>query len=260
MFEWQPTYPIDTFFFDCDSTLSLIEGIDELAAMNGVADKVREITTRCMSDKGLTLNDYRARLSYVEPSAAQIQELGQRYRQHVAPGAQEVINVLNSLQKRVYVVSAGIQSAVSDFVQTLGVSKEHVLAVDVFTDAHGQYQGFDEASLLVQPRGKAQVLAGVLEPGIRSAMVGDGISDWEASDSVTRFVGFAGVCARSWLREHSEFYLASSELYALLPLCLTEQERQSLCATHQLFYQKGLVEIRKANVLYKGKMLCSLLS
>ena len=38
--------------FDCDSTLSLIEGINELAAMNGVPYEVAELTRHAMGGRG----------------------------------------------------------------------------------------------------------------------------------------------------------------------------------------------------------------
>ena len=37
---WQLDHPINAIVFDCDGTLSIIEGIDELARNNGVGDAV----------------------------------------------------------------------------------------------------------------------------------------------------------------------------------------------------------------------------
>ncbi len=42
---WQPAKPIEVFFFDCDSTLSAIEGLDEPAVINGVGTEIKQITS-----------------------------------------------------------------------------------------------------------------------------------------------------------------------------------------------------------------------
>ena len=38
----------DLIFFDCDSTLSHIEGIDELARQKGIFDEVQQLTAAAM--------------------------------------------------------------------------------------------------------------------------------------------------------------------------------------------------------------------
>ncbi len=41
--------PYDGVVFDCDATLSALEGIDQLAALAGVADAVSALTHRAMN-------------------------------------------------------------------------------------------------------------------------------------------------------------------------------------------------------------------
>ena len=47
MHTFQLADPVDAIVFDCDGTLSLIEGIAVLAHANGVGEHVRELTERC---------------------------------------------------------------------------------------------------------------------------------------------------------------------------------------------------------------------
>lgn len=243
--------PIDTFFFDCDSTLSLIEGIDVLAAMNGVYEKVQQITERCMSQTGLNLNAYRKRLALVQPDNIQLETLAKEYIIHITPGAHESINVLQHLNKKIYIISAGIKSSILPLAHHLGISEDNVFAVDVYFNPNGTYKGFNEKSHLVKRLGKPMLIKAKLAPNERSLLIGDGMSDWEARDAVTRFVGFAGLNSKQWIHDHSNFYIKNNSLLSLIPLSLTDEEIKQLSPEDYSYYQLGLKEIYNGTVLIK---------
>ncbi|CAM3050758.1 phosphoserine phosphatase [Legionella steigerwaltii] len=249
---WALNVPIDSFFFDCDGTLSLIEGINVLATMNGVAQQVHQITARCMGKTGMTPDDYRQRLVYVQPTRKQVEELAEHYKQHTAPGAQELIQLLHRLHKKIYIISAGIKAAVVPFAQMLGIPPSNVLAVEVSFDEEGNYQGFDERSNMTQGNGKALEIASVLKPGERSLLVGDGMSDWEARETVTRFIGFAGLSPKEWVKNHTNFYITNTSFYPIIPLGLTQDELRQLSSQDYAYYEQGLTEIYNSVVLIKG--------
>ena len=50
---WQLKSPIDTVIFDCDSTLSRIEGIDELAQNANIKATVSALTDYAMTQAGM---------------------------------------------------------------------------------------------------------------------------------------------------------------------------------------------------------------
>lgn len=248
---WQLTQAIDTFFFDCDGTLSLVEGIDELAVMNGVFEEVSAITEKCMSKTGMTPADYRARLNCTRPTLLQVAKLVGIYRENIAAGAIETLQVLQRLGKNVYIISAGIRSAVVEFARTLGVQADHVLAVDVFFDHQGNYQDFDESSFLVQPMGKPKQIAAILQPGEQSLLLGDGLSDWEAHHNVTRFVGFAGLKSKASVKSNARFFINTASIYPVLPLGLMPEELISLSSEEKSCYQRGLADIHNGLVIVK---------
>jgi phosphoserine phosphatase len=248
---WVLREPIETFFFDCDGTLSLIEGINVLATMNGVAEKVHQITERCMAKTGMTLNDYRQRLAYVQPTIKQVDELSDLYKLNLAPGAYELIWLLHHLNKKIYIISAGIKKSVDQFAQNLGIPSSNVLAVEVHFDEQGKYQGFDEQSNMTQGNGKAIEITSVLKPNERALLVGDGITDWEAREKVTRFIGFAGINPKEWVKNHSDFYIKNSSFYPIIPLGLTPGEVEQLSSQDYDYYKQGLMEIKNSVVLIK---------
>lgn len=249
---WALNTPIDTFFFDCDGTLSLIEGINVLATMNGVAEQVHQITERCMGKTGMTPNDYHLRLAYVQPTQKQVNELAECYKQHIAPGARELIQLLHHLNKKIYIISAGIKMAVVPLAQALGIPSSNVLAVDVYFDEQGNYQGFDEQSNMIQGNGKTVEIASILKPDERSLLVGDGVSDWEARETVTRFIGFAGLSPKGWVKNHSDFYITTTSFYPIIPLGLSHDELEQLPSKYYAYYEQGITDIYNSVVLIKG--------
>ena len=67
--------PLDAIVFDCDGTLSAIEGVVYLAKQNGVEQKIWQITEKVMSCGGLTPQVYSERLNIIQPTKKQINKL-----------------------------------------------------------------------------------------------------------------------------------------------------------------------------------------
>lgn len=248
---WMPEAPIDVFFFDWDNTLSLIEGIDLLATMNGVAEQVHGITQRCMSTTGLTVEDYRKRLDFIKPNQGQIAQLAQTYKAHLAPGALDTMRLLHGIGKKIYIISAGIKAAITPLAEELGISPNRVLAVDLYFNSSGVYEGFNEHSELVQANGKSMQIAKMLKSNERSLLLGDGFSDWEAQKTVSRFVGYAGLHPKSWVQEHSDFYITHTSILPLLALGLTDEEQVNLKKEYKIGYEQGVADIQNGLVLIK---------
>src|SRR5260221_6696464 len=89
---WQLSRPISAIVFDCDSTLSSIEGIEYLAKNNGVGDAVKSLTKDAMDKTGLTPSIYQQRLDLVIPRREQVYALGHQYFAHRAPDITDVIS------------------------------------------------------------------------------------------------------------------------------------------------------------------------
>ena len=81
---WQLDNPISAIVFDCDSTLSSIDGIDFLAKNNGVGEAVKLLTRDAMGSMGLSPAIYQQRLDLVIPRREQVYALGHQYFAHRA--------------------------------------------------------------------------------------------------------------------------------------------------------------------------------
>jgi len=217
--------PYDVVFFDCDSTLSAIEGIDELARAAGCYDELAALTRRAMSGEIALEDVYGQRLTRIAPSRAAIDALAELYVERLVPGAAHVIGELHARGKRVHVVSGGLLPAVSVVAAHLGVRGDRVHAVPIGFTEDGCYVGFDRDAPLAKGGGKARVCAEMLLAGERAVLVGDGVTDAEVLQAGVDFIGFGGVVERPNVRRYTPHYLSTADLSAVLPLLLSEDER-----------------------------------
>ena len=223
--------PFGTVVFDCDSTLSTIEGIDELCGIVGVAaGDVAELTTRAMAGELALEEVYARRLELLRPDAAALETLGERYVATHLPHAPELCAGLAALGKRVFIVSGGLRQPVLRLARHLGIPADHVFAVEAFLDRTGQYAGFDELSPLARSGGKLDVLREIArsDTGGGVVLVGDGVTDLEAAPTVRRFVAFGGVVRRAPVFDAASVTTTFPDLARLLPLLTAPDELERL--------------------------------
>ena len=126
--------PYRHVFFDCDSTLTTVEGIDVLAGQAGRSENVKRLTDAAMNGE-MDLEDvYGERLAQIHPSRTQVQSLRQVYKDNAVTDAALVIAVLQHLGHETYIVSGGLEDPVREFGISLGIPTDHIRAVGVEYD------------------------------------------------------------------------------------------------------------------------------
>jgi len=214
----------DAVCFDCDSTLTRIEGIDELARRAGCEVEIAALTEAAMTGTVPLEAVYAKRLDLVRPDRAALAWLAERYAEEMVSGAPETIATLRRHGKAVYIVTSGLRQAVAAFACALGLAPEQVHAVEVRLDAAGAYQGFDSSSPLCCSDGKAIVCRNIAAMHGRVAMVGDGATDLAARAGGAYVVGFGGVIHREIILQESDAYIAGSSLTSTLAVLLNNKE------------------------------------
>lgn len=205
--------------FDCDSTLSSIEGVDELARVRGpeVFAEVERMTHDAMDGRLAVEEVFGRRLEIIQPTRDHVAEVGARYIATVEPSAVAVVNALRDQGWNVLILSGGFRPAILPLASYLGIDR--VEAVDLTFAEDGSYQSFAANYPTTRSGGKPEVIRALreeLEPS-RVVMVGDGVSDLETQPEVDVFVGFGGVVARERVKaEANHFITRLSELPALL--------------------------------------------
>jgi len=210
-----------TVIFDCDSTLSSIEGIDELAA--GHREEISRLTAAAMSGSVPLEDVYGARLAVIRPSRGRIEALAAHYVATAVPGARETVRALLDLGVAVRIVSGGIRQAILPFADWLGLEASAVAAVELRFRPDDEYEGFDEGSPLARSGGKRTVIESWREALPRPfLLVGDGVTDLEARPAVDRFVAFAGVVDRPAVAAAADAVIRGPSLAPVLSEVLQE--------------------------------------
>ncbi|MEZ4670393.1 MAG: HAD-IB family phosphatase [Anaerolineae bacterium] len=261
----------DLIFFDCDSTLSSIEGIDELARLKGKEWRVGVLTEKAMNGD-LDLSEvYGKRLQAIRPTRGQLKAIEEKYWETLVPDAAAVIAALRFLGKQVFIVSGGLAEPVRGFGRRLGVPSENIRAVELeYNELSGQwwnyhqpdnhyrqtYLDYNEGPLTVST-GKPAIIKALADGKHgRRLMIGDGASDLATRPFVDLFVGFGGVVARDKVRNGSDVFVGVNSLAPILALAVGPAGYTKLAKTpHRAVFEKGLALIREAGMVFNNAEL-----
>lgn len=256
--------PYEHIFFDCDSTLTTIEGIDVLAEAVGKKWRI-EVLTHAAMNGDLDLEEvYAKRLRAIRPTKQQIQAIRSAYKRHIVEDAAEVIRLLQTHGHQVYIISGGLAEPVEEFGVYLGVPPDHIRAVGIqYNELSGawwqsqpgqeRYLTYEEGALTVSD-GKAEVIQALLAgKNGRSLLIGDGSSDLLASRAVDLFVGFGGVVARQRVQAEAPVFINTPSLAPLLPLAMGPALLPHL--NHPQLEQKIVQQIQTGAITFQNEQL-----
>ncbi|MBL9204717.1 MAG: HAD-IB family phosphatase [Opitutaceae bacterium] len=205
--------------FDCDSTLSALEGIDELGRLKGpdVFRRVEAMTNDAMDGRLAVEAVFGRRLDIILPRAEDLLAVGARYLETMEPTACAVVSQVRREGWTPMIVSGGFRGAIRPLADRLEI--ERIEAVDLTFDRDGSYLGFDRDFPTTRSGGKPEIVSRLrreLNP-VRVVMVGDGVSDLETKPVVDLFVGFGRYVQRERVRRESAHFITSlDQLPALL--------------------------------------------
>jgi len=204
---------------DCDSTLSSIEGIDELGRLRGPETfKAVEDMTNAAMDGGTPMEAiFAKRLEIIQPTKAELESIGAKYIATVEPTAKATLEKLREAGWRIAIVSGGFTQAIRPLADFLGIDR--VEAVVLKFHADGSYAGFDESCPTCKSKGK-NVVARRLRAehqATRVVMVGDGASDLEVKGDADLVIGFGRYVQRPKVVAGADKFIRSlAELIELM--------------------------------------------
>jgi len=199
--------------FDCDSTLSKIEGIDELARLRGPETfyEIETLTNAAMNGKVAIDEIFARRLDIIQPTVPFCEQVGQLYIEHIEPTAIATLEKLRSEGWTVAIVSGGFTQVIEPLAKHLGIDR--IEAVPLKFNIDGSYAGYDETAPPTRNGGKPEIIAQLkaeLAP-TQIVMVGDGISDLETRTEVDTFIGFGRYADREKVRAEADHFVLSLE-------------------------------------------------
>ena len=197
--------------FDCDSTLTSLEGIDELARTCSaeIFQKIEELTNAAMNGEVAIDEIFGRRLEIIQPDKKSCQLVGQQIVENVEPTAKETIQKLKARGWTPIILSGGLTQVIEPIAQYLDI--DQIEAVDLIFHDDGAYAGFDTQAPPTRNGGKPQVIAKLrnqLNPE-QIVMVGDGISDLETQSEADQFIGFTAYAAREKVQRDADTCITS---------------------------------------------------
>lgn len=196
-------------FFDCDSTLSTIEGIDELGRARGpeAFRMVEHLTHQAMNGEVPIGEVFGRRMEIIRPDRATADAIARLYVETIVPGVPEAIAWLKSAGWTPVIMSGGFAPLIEPLAKALGI--DHVEAVPLHFDTEGRYAGYGEDYPTTRNGGKPEIVREWKQALLPECvvMVGDGVSDLETKPEVDLFVGFGGVVARDAVRRGADAWL-----------------------------------------------------
>ena len=152
----------------------------------------------------------------IAPTRREIDALGARYVEAIAPGAVATIGALRGAGVAIALVSGGLREALVPLARAVGVDGSSLRAVSIRFDERGSYAGFDDRSPLATQAGKAQVVR-ELALGAPVLGVGDGATDLAMRPVVAAFGAYTGFVRREPVVREADFTIESfAQLEALV--------------------------------------------
>ncbi|MGA0133858.1 MAG: HAD-IB family phosphatase [Opitutales bacterium] len=196
---------------DCDSTLSSIEGVDELGRLRGPeAFKAVEDMTNAAMDGGTPMEAvFAKRLDLIKPTKVELESLGARYVATVEPTARTALDAVRVAGWKIAIVSGGFTQAILPLAAFLGIDR--VEAVTLRFGPDGAYAGFDETCPTCRSRGKNAVARRLRQEygATTVVMVGDGASDLEVKGDADRVIGFGRYAVRPKVKAGADAFITS---------------------------------------------------
>lgn len=205
--------------FDCDSTLSSIEGIDELARAKGpdIFSEVEALTNAAMNGEVPLDQVFARRLEIIRPDLATCASVEQLYIDTVEPTAVATLNTLREQGWTVAILSGGFKRLIEPLAAFLEIDR--IEAVPLNLDENGFYISFDNSYPTTYNGGKPEIirqLKSEFSPE-KIVMVGDGVSDLETQSEVDCFIGYGGYTPREKVKAGADHFIYKlDELLALV--------------------------------------------
>lgn len=173
---------MSTVIFDFDSTLINCESLEvilapTLASNPQLFSEFHKLTELGMNGEITFQQSLQKRLQLAAPTQLAVQQFASTAIQYLTQGMATLIQALHDHHVEVWIMSGGLMEAITPVAQSLGIPQQHVLAVTVNWDDHGNFAGIRASDLCSQSKVLAakRVSEHWQAPSI---MVGDGMTDY----------------------------------------------------------------------------------
>ncbi|XP_058466037.1 phosphoserine phosphatase isoform X2 [Malaya genurostris] len=198
--------------FDVDSTIITEEGIDELAQFCGKGSEVVALTKEAMGGSMTFQDALKRRLDIIKPSQKQIREFLKTRPSTVSSGVRELIDQLRQNNAEIYMISGGFDCLIEPIADALEIPLCNLFANKLYFHFNGSYAGFDISQVTSKSGGKGEAI-NIIKSRFKSnkivVMIGDGMTDLEASPPADYFIGYGGNVVREEVQKRATYYVTN---------------------------------------------------
>lgn len=199
---------------DFDSTISKMEGLDELAKKalkddpqrEEKVEKILEITNLGMEGKISFSDSLKRRVCLISVQKDIVQETAREISEHISDSVIKNIDFFRENSQNIYIISGGFVDLIFPTAKKLGIPKENILANDFIFDENGCVCGVDQSNLMSQEGGKVKQI-NKLNLSKGAVMVGDGWTDCQTKECecVEKFIAFTENVQRQKIVDHADY-------------------------------------------------------
>jgi len=206
------------FIIDFDSTITKVEGLDELAAISlasnpqreKIVSQIRHLTDMGMNGEISFSEALSQRLSLLEANREHLKALVSFLETKISDSFSSNKSFLKEYASQIIVVSSGFKEFIIPIIESLGLDPENVYANTFVFDESGKITGVDETNVLAQDGGKVKLLQSLNLDG-HISVIGDGYTDYELRKVgiADRFYAFTENIERKKVTENADFVIKS---------------------------------------------------
>ncbi len=206
------------FIIDFDSTITKVEGLDELAAISlagnpqkdTIVARIKHLTDLGMNGEISFSEALQQRISLLEARKQHISDLVTFLRSNISDSFDGNRSFLKTYADQIIVLSSGFKEFIVPIVEELGLLPENVYANTFVFDAEDKITGVDTDNVLAQDGGKVKLLQSLSLDG-HISVIGDGYTDYELRKAglADRFYAFTENVERKKVTEHADFVIRS---------------------------------------------------
>lgn len=206
------------FVIDFDSTVTQVEGLDELAAiaLKGQADgaeivkKIKALTDAGMSGEISFSEALKSRIELLKANKSHIEILIDFLKTKISDSFLRNKSFLKEYNADIYIVSSGFKEFILPITQSLGLKDENVYANTFTFDEEGNITGVDQSNVLAQTGGKIKLMESLKFEG-HVSVIGDGYTDFEIKKAgfADRFYAFTENVERPKVIAEADFAIKS---------------------------------------------------
>jgi D-3-phosphoglycerate dehydrogenase len=206
------------FLIDFDSTITQVEGLDELAAIALKSDpsgeakvaKIKELTDLGMAGELSFSESLSQRLALLNANKSHVDILIEFLKGKVTESFLRNRQFLTEYADKIIIISSGFKDFIVPVAEYLGLKPENVYANTFKYDANGEIIGIDEENPLSKTGGKIEIVKFLNLEG-HVSVIGDGYTDYEIKKSglANRFYAFIENVERLKVTEVADFVIKS---------------------------------------------------